>query len=345
MTRPVHTGLPATRRRLLLAGGTALLAGWALPLRGEPSRTAAAPLRVQRPLMGTRVGIAAVGDPALLSPAIEAAYAEMARLVAMMSHYQPTSVVGAINLAAGLQPVAVPRELMPVLQAAQAVARQSHGAFDATVGSVGRWHFDPAAPAMPTPQQIARGLGGVDWRQLVLDEHAGTALLTRRGMRLDLGGIAKLPILQAGLRTLQRHGVGSALVDGGGDVLGITAPGARPWRVGIRDPRAPQRLAGTVQISNGIVASSGDYERCFERDGRVYHHVLDPHTGYPATGPHGVTLVAESLDAVNGIGTATMVMGPDEGREWLRRRGIDALVGGRDGTLWLSAGMRRRTSA
>ena len=338
----MHGPHDTTRRRLLRAGA-ALLAGWALPAR--PAHARQATLRVQRPLMGTVVDLAVVGDPALLAPAIDAAFAEMARLAAVMSHYAPASTVSAIGLAAGLQPVAVPPALMHVLKMAQAVSMRSDGAFDATVGSVGAWHFDPAAPMMPAPAQIAGQLPSVDWRQLVLDERAGTAMLRRRGMRLDLGGIAKLPILQAGLMTLKERGIGTALVNGGGDVLAATTPGARPWRVGIRDPRAPQRLAGAVEIANGIVASSGDYERCFVRDGRRYHHVLDPRTGYPAQGPHGTTLVGDTLEAVNGIGTAVMVLAPGAGRALLQASGVDALVGGRDGTLWLTAGLRRRLAA
>ncbi len=341
------TTLPQTRRRLL-CGATAYLAGaallgWAQPLRaGLVAARAPQRHRVERVLMGTRVAIAAVGEEPLLAPAIEAAFSEMQRQVALLSHYSATNAVAAVNLSAGLQAVSVPPELMKVLLAAQAVARRSDGAFDVTVGSVGRWHFDPAAPAMPTPERIAAGLLGVDWRLLTLDERAGTALLGRRGMRLDTGGIAKLPILQAGLLTLQGHGIHTALVDGGGDVLAMAAPQVRPWRVGIRDPRAPQRLVGAVDVTNGIVASSGDYERCFDRDGRRYHHVLDPRTGYPAQGPHGTTLLADSVDAVNGLGTAVMVMDPDDGRALLRRSGVDALVGGRDSSLWLTQGLQRR---
>lgn len=339
--------LPLTRRRLLL-GTTALLAGaallgWAQPLHAtQAAAHASRRRRVDRVLMGTRVGIAVIGEEALLAPATDAAFAEMQRQVALLSHFSPTSAVAALNLAAGLQPVPVPPELMRVLLAAQAMARRSDGAFDVTVGSVGRWHFDSAAPSMPTPERIAVGLRGVDWRLLTLDEPAGTALLGRRGMRLDTGGIAKLPILLAGLRTLQRHGIHTALVDGGGDVLAMAAPQARPWRVGIRDPRAPQHLAGAVDVTNGIVASSGDYERCFVRDGRRYHHVLDPRTGYPAQGPHGTTLLADSVDAVNGLGAAVMVMNPGAGRALLRWSGVDALVGGRDGSLWLTSGLQRR---
>jgi thiamine biosynthesis lipoprotein len=335
-------------RRHLLMGGAALLAAWAVPTgaASDPQRSlrALTKTRTARPLMGTRVGIAAVGEPAIVEPAIAAAYAEMTRLAALMSHYAPTSEVAAINLAAGLQPVPVAPELLAVLEAAGNVSRRSDGAFDLTVGSVGRWHFDPTAPQMPTPEAIRAGLAHVDWRRLILER--GTARLARSGMRIDTGGIAKLPILQAGLRTLQAHGVRSALVDGGGDVVAASAPGAQPWRIGIRDPRAPQQLAGTLPITRGFVASSGDYERCFVRDGRTYHHVLDPRTGYPATGPHGATLVADDLEAVNGIGTALMVLEPGAGAALLRASGIDcALIGGRDGSLQVTPALQRRLQA
>jgi thiamine biosynthesis lipoprotein len=344
----MSTAMPAglARRRVLLGsaalvGGAALLAGWAVPARAGLQRS-----HQQRTLMGTLVGIAALGEPEVTGPAINAAWAEMARLAALFSHYSSTSQVAAINLAAGLQPVPVAAELMDALAMAGAVSRRSEGAFDLTVGSFGRWHFDPAAPAMPTPAQIRAGLAQVDWRGLALDRHAGTAMLARRGMRIDTGGIAKLPILQAGLRTLQAHGVATALVDGGGDIVAASAPSARPWQVGIRDPRAPSRLAGVLPLASGVVASSGDYERCFVRAGRRYHHVLDPRTGYPATGPHGVTLVAESLEAVNGLGTALMVLPPAAGAALLRASGIDsALVGHRDGRLQLTPALARRLRA
>jgi thiamine biosynthesis lipoprotein len=341
------TTLPLPRRRLLLSA-TALLAGvalmgWALPLGAAPAVSGTPHRRLeQRVFMGTRVGIAVVGDEALLAPAIEAAFAEMQRQTVLLDHYSDGSAVAAVNDGAGRQPVPVPPELMRVLLAAQAMAQRSEGAFDVTVGAVGRWHFDPAAPSMPPPDRIVAGLRLVDWRLLTLDERAGTVQLRRPGMRLDTGGVAKLPILQAGLQTLHRHGIHTALVDGGGDVLAMAAPRARPWRVGIRDPRAPQRLAGAVDLSNGIVASSGDYERHFVRDGRRYHHVLDPRTGYPAHGPHGATLVADSVDAVNGLGAAAMVLDTGAGRALLRRSGVDALVGGRDRSLWLTPGMQRR---
>jgi FAD:protein FMN transferase len=307
--------------------------------RAEPVR-----LRESRPLMGTSVDITLVGEyPALLHAAQRAAFDCMSRLVSLMSHYESTSRVAAINLSAGLQPVAVEPELMQVLAMARSVSERSSGAFDVTVGSVGRWHFDAQNPSMPTPAYVAAHLPTVDYRNLVLDDRAGTAYLRTRGMRVDLGGIAKLYILEAGLNTLRQHGVQNALINGGGDVVAMSSPAARPWRVGIRDPRQPDRLLATLDVRDGFVASSGDYERFFVRDGQRYHHVLDPKTGYPARGPHGVTLVGGDLASVNGLGAAAMVLAPLEGRDLIRgTRGVEALIAGSDQGLWMTAGMRQR---
>lgn len=340
---------PATvdgaRRRLAAAGVLgAGLAAWpaAARVRREPVRQ-----RASRPMMGTRVDVAVQGDdPLQLEAAIAAAYARMEALVRMMSHYEPTSRVAAINLAAGVQPVAVEPELMDVLLMAQRMSRRSGGAFDVTIGSVGRWHFDARDPRMPAPGHIAAHLADVDWRQLVVDRAAGTAYLQRRGMRIDPGGIAKLPILAAGLQVLQRHGVEQALVNGGGDVVAAGGAAQRPWRVGIRDPRQPGRLLAALDVRDGFVASSGDYERFFVRDGRRYHHVLDPKTGYPARGARGVTLVGSDLASVNGLGAAAMVLGAAAGRDLIRATpGVQGLVAGSNGALWISPGLRERLLA
>lgn len=303
----------------------------------------AARLDETRPLMGTAVQISAEGaDEAALRRAAGEAFAEMARLSAMMSHYEPTSVVSKINRAAGERPVRVPPELLQVLRMAQHVSRDTGGAFDATIGALSGWRFRPDDPAMPSQAQIDAQRALVDYRRLVLDERAGTAFLERPGMRLDLGGIAKLYILRAGLRRLEGR-CERALVNGGGDVAAWSAPGARAWRVGVRDPRSPEKLLGALELSRGFVASSGDYERYFVRGGVRYHHILDPRTGRPARGAHGVTLVGERLEEVDGYGVAIMIEGVAEAERLVRAHpGLDALVAGEDGSVWMSPGMRAR---
>lgn len=295
-------------------------------------------------LMGTRLDLTLQGpDQALLAQAAQAAMNEMTRLVDMMSRYRPTSVVSAINLAAGLQPVQVPPEMLQVLTMARQATRASGGAFDITIGAFKDWDFDPRHPGIPSAQQIARQLPLVGSQGLVIDERRGTAYLTTRGMRLDLGGIAKLPILQAGLRQLQNFGVTNGMLNGGGDVLVMGQLNGRPWRVGLRDPRRPDQLLGAVSLNQGWVAASGDYERFLMRDGQRLHHILDPKTGYPTRGPRGVALISERLEDINGLGAAIMVAGMPAGQASVARTsGLDALIVGADDSLWLSPGMQRR---
>lgn len=322
----------------------------ALPLLGALPWAAPGAARAQglqrgsRVLMGTRVDIivdAGSGNALDLPAAIERAFAEMQRLEALWSRYRPDSTVRRIGAAAGRHPVGVDSETMAVLRSAERLYRESAGAFDPTVGALDGWHFEPGHEAMPAPAEIAQALRHVGGRSLRLDERAGTAYLARPGMALDLGGIAKLPILEAGLRVLARGGIDNALLNGGGDVLVSGRLQGRPWRVGVRDPRAPERLLGALDIEGpGVVASSGDYERGFLRSGRRLHHVLDPHTGWPTTGVHGVALLARSVEAVNGWGAALMVQGMSAAPAWSARHPqADVLMAGADGTLWRSPGM------
>jgi thiamine biosynthesis lipoprotein len=301
-------------------------------------------LREPRTLMGTRVDIALESpQPDRLQPALNAAYREMTRLSDMMNHYSPTSAVSAINAAAGIAPVAIEAELMQVLRMAQAVSHRSQGCFDITVASIKGWRFSNEARSMPSPEDIVRQLPLVDYRQLVLNPREQTAFLKRQGMRIDLGGIAKIYILDAGMRVLRQQGVHSAMINGGGDVLVMGSHQGQPWRIGVRDPREPSTLSGTIELNDGIVASSGDYERFFEHDGRRYHHILDPRTGYPTQGLHGVTLVAQRLEQINGLGAAIMVMGHEKGQSLVRHSpGLDAMWVRQNGQVWLSPGMSRK---
>lgn len=335
LSDPVRLG----RRRLTLALPMLVCGLVVPPVFAKPGVHQAS-----RALMGTRVDLTLQGpDAGALARAAESALAEMARLADMMSRYHATSALNAINLSAGVQAVPVPAELLQVLLMARRAGQASQGGFDITVGALRDWNFDPQQPGIATAQQIAAQLPLVGPSGLVIDERAGTAYLTKRGMRLDLGGIAKLPILQAGLRTLQAQGVRNAMINGGGDVVVTGQIDGRPWRVGLRDPRQPDQVLGTIALNEGFVAASGDYERFLMHQGRRLHHVLDPHTGYPTQGPHGVALVSEQLEAINGLGTAIMVAGAKAGRARVARTpGLDALIVDADNSLWLSPGMARR---
>ncbi|MBI3778200.1 MAG: FAD:protein FMN transferase [Gammaproteobacteria bacterium] len=291
--------------------------------------------------MGTLVSVAVEGPRRdVLERGVNYAYREMSRLSDMMNHYNPDSVVSAINRRAGRQPVKVPRELMEVLFAARRVSERSDGAFDITVGSLTGWRFNPEKPDIPSPEHTRRVLPLVNFRHVILDENGRTVMLAQPGTRIDLGGIAKLYILDAGMRTLKQHGIAHAMINGGGDVVVLGEHLGRPWRIGIRHPRRDGTLLGAVELTRGWVVTSGDYERYFLRDGKRYHHILDPRTGYPTEGPQQVTLVADDVGLVNGYSLAIMVQGEEWGRDLIARTpGLSGLIVSHDGEVWTSPGM------
>ena len=296
-----------------------------------------------RPLMGTIVSMTVEGPRReVLEQGVNDAYHEMSRLSDMMNHYNPDSVVSRINLQAGAQPVTVPRELMEVLAMARRVSEHSEGAFDITVGALKLWRFDPDNPGMPSPDEIRHALPLVNFRHVMLNEKKRTVLLQQNGMRMDLGGIAKLYILNAGMQALKRRGIAHAMINGGGDVVVMGSHQGRPWRIGIRHPRREDVLLGTVELTQGWVVTSGDYERYFFRDGKRYHHILDPRTGYPTEGPQQVTLVANDFKRVNGYTLAIMVRGTVWGRDLIAQTpGLSGLIVNQAGQLWSSPGMEK----
>ncbi|WP_231741593.1 FAD:protein FMN transferase [Paucibacter sp. KCTC 42545] len=301
--------------------------------------------RDSRALLGTQVDIAVEGpDAARLVFAVESAYQEMARLSAMMSRYDPASALSAVNRAAGLHAVAVPPELMAALQQGQRLHRESNGLFDMTVGSLKSWQFEVGnLGQVPESQQLANELSRVGAKGLRIDPLAGTAALLHKGAALDLGGVAKLPILAAGLRRLQENGIENALINGGGDVLYSGSWQGRPWRVGLRDPRRSDRLLGVLPLSGqGVLAASGDYERFFLHKGERHHHILDPRSGQSSQGPISVHLLARDVETVNGLGAIIMLGGTSMARQTVAQHAeLELLLVNRDRSEWQTPGMQR----
>jgi len=132
------------------------------------------------------------------------------------------------------------------------------------------------------------------------------------------------------------------MINGGGDVVVMGSHQGRPWRIGIRHPRRGDVLLGAVELTQGWVVTSGDYERYFFRDGKRYHHILDPRSGYPAEGPQQVTLVANDIGRVNGYTLAIMVRGTAWGRDLIAQTpGLSGLIVDHAGQLWSSPGMEK----
>jgi len=210
--------------------------------------------------------------------------------------------------------ISISHETDLILKEAAGVFEVTEGAFDVTIGPVKTlWGFDSGDYHIPDSSEIASYLERGNFRNL--DMLAGKARITEAGLGIDLGGIAKGYILDAAVSWLQKKGIQSGLVEGGGD-LRIFGPHPKRdfWRIGIQDPRGERgALIGIVSMKDRSIATSGDYERFFIRNGKRYHHILDPETGFPSQKAVSVTVIAPNALLADAYATAVFVMGPDKG--------------------------------
>ncbi|MDB4975581.1 MAG: thiamine biosynthesis lipoprotein ApbE [Myxococcaceae bacterium] len=271
--------------------------------------------KLERKLMGTLWAVTiAGGDKALALAAATRALDEVARLEAILSEWQPDSDISRVNQQAGVAPVAVDEALLVCVRASLEVARWSHGAFDISWAALrGLWDFSPDSAHVPPGEAAVKALLPLwNYRNIVLDEKRGTVFLKKKGMQIGLGGVAKGYALDRAGVLLRDAGFPDFLMYAGGQVLVHGKRGDRPWRVGIQHPREPRHFA-FVEISDGSLATSGDYEHAFTVGGRTYHHILDPRTGFPSEKTSSVTLVARSALWADAVDTAVFIMGPREG--------------------------------
>lgn len=241
--------------------------------------------------------------------ALTAAFDEVARLDAIMSDYRPRSELMKLCDKAGTGPVRVSDDLLAILTKAQQIARQSGGAFDVTVGPCVRlWRQARKTGVMPDPDELARARTLIGYQLVELDEVARTVTLTRPGMRLDLGGIAKGDAADHALAVMADLGVTRALVDAGGDIaLGDPPPGRDGWRVAIAGG------GGTLVLTNTGIATSGDTEQFIEINGTRYSHIVDPRTGVGLTSRVQVTVIAPDAGSADALASAVSVLGPTDG--------------------------------
>ncbi len=250
----------------------------------------------------------------------EQAMADVWRIEARYSRYREDSVLSAINLiAAKGGEMAIDEETAALLNYADICYQQSEGLFDITSGVL-RQAWDFKAQKIPKKSAINKLLSVVGWDKVQLS--ATQIGFKRPGMQLDFGGIGKEYAVDRAAVICKEHGVEHGLVDLGGDIkiIGPHADG-RPWSVGLRHPRKPGALLASVKVYAGAVASSGDYERCIEDNGRRYSHVLNPKTGWPVNDLVGVTVLAEQCVIAGSACTIAMLM-EQRGKQWLDELGL-----------------------
>ena len=177
----------------------------------------------------------------------------------------------------------------------------------------------PVNEALPNKSELEKTLSLVDYRDVRLDRSKSTVKLEKPGMKIDIGAIAKGYMVDKMVAVLRTGGIRRALVNAGGDMYALAAPlGKKAWRVGIQDPHSSNSVIEVIEISNEAVATSGDYEKFFVIDGKRFSHIIDPGTGYPASGLVSVTVIARTATEADALSTALFVMGEKEGRELIK---------------------------
>jgi len=268
-----------------------------LLLAGQPAAAELLRLEASVDAMGTTYSLVLYGDNRdRLEAAAEAAFEEARRLDRLLSHYRAQSDVSEINRLAAQRPVKVTPEMFRLLEACLEYSRASEGAFDITVGPLIRlWGFFKGDGRVPGRAEVAPALANVGYRRLRLDAEARTVRFEHPGMALDLGGIGKGYAVDRMIETLRENGISQALLSAGGSsIYGLGSPGAETggWPVKIRDPRNSSRTAEELRLKDASLSTSGSYEKFFVAEGRVYSHIMDPRTGYPAQGVLAVSVVA-----------------------------------------------------
>jgi FAD:protein FMN transferase len=280
--------------------------------------------------MGTVVTIHIVGQGNKSQQATDRALAWFAEVERVCSRFDPASELSLLSARIG-EPVPLSDLLFEAIRFALAVAAETEGAFDPTVGlQLEERGFDReyrSGRVVRSPHRTYHGAGGASYRDLHLDVDHRTLMLARP-LLLDLGAVAKGLAVDLAARELATSGIEHFVVDAGGDLyLAGRNANDEPWSVGIRHPRDEQSLIETLCVSDVSVCTSGDYERRAGSSGAGgQHHIVDPRTSESPRSVASVTVLAPSAMAADALGTAAFVLGPAAGIELLERHGVDGMI-------------------
>jgi len=296
--------------------------------------------------MGTVVEITLVGDDEEgAKKAALQAFQEIKRIEQLMSPWINSSDVTRINRSAGEEWVKVSPETLRVIKKAKEISELSEGGFDITVGPLTQlWRIARERGIPPSTEELKRKLDLVNFRNLMIDQE-GKIFLRKKGMAIDLGGIAKGHAVDRAFELLRTLGYKNLIVNAGGDLRVGGSKIDQPWSIGIQDPRSSEKIMATVTIFDSAIATSGDYEKFFIYQGKRYHHIFNPKDGLPSDGCQSVTIICKEGMVADALATAVFVLGPEKGYVLCQKlKGVDCLIVDKEGKIILSPGLKNRIS-
>jgi thiamine biosynthesis lipoprotein len=292
-------------KRIVIFLFLAVLAGIAVTTEAAPADASSGVLRLEDNLdsMGTTYSVVVYGtDRYKMQSAVELAFDEVRRLDQLLSNYRKDSELSRLKQDAAERPVKVSKELFDLLSACVRYSEASEGAFDITVGPLMKvWGFYKGSGRFPHRAEIRGAMANVGYKNIGLDAAQQTVRFRSAGVEIDPGGIGKGYAVDRMVAILKSNGIHSGLITAGSSsIYGIGAPPteSRGWKIAIKHPKEPDRSVEEVFLKDMSMSTSGNYEKFFRVAGKVYSHIMDPRTGYPAPGMLQVSVVtSKTLDS------------------------------------------------
>jgi thiamine biosynthesis lipoprotein len=271
-------------------------------------------------LMGGRFDITIVAKDSLTAEQnIDEVIAEITRIEYLISDWKPTTQISEVNQNAGIRPVKVDREVFELTQRAIHFSEITNGGFDISFAAMDRiWKFDGSMTEMPSAEAIKKSVEKVGYKNIVLDSVQSTIFLKLKGMKIGFGALGEGYATNKCRTMMRAKGIEAGIINGSGDMSTWgKQPNGKDWNIGITNPFDTDKLIAVVPINNGSVTTSGNYEKFVVLNGKRYSHIINPATGYPATGLCSVTVFGPNAETANGLSTSLMVLGKTAGLDLL----------------------------
>ncbi len=281
-------------------------------------------------LMGSRFEITVTApDSATAHQSIDLAIDEISRIEKLISSWDPASETSKINQNAGIKPVKVSSELYHLIERALKISEITDGAFDISYASMDKiWKFDGSMKAMPSEEEIKGSVSKVGYQNIILNPEDTSVFLRNKGMKIGFGAIGKGYAADRSKKLLMKKGVKAGIINASGDMnTWGTKPDGETWKVAITNPMNKEHAFALLPLKNRAVVTSGDYEKFVKFNSVRYSHIINPKTGYPATGIISVTVFAPKAELADALATSVFVMGIDTGLDRINQmRGIDCII-------------------
>jgi thiamine biosynthesis lipoprotein len=266
--------------------------------------------------MGSRFDITVVAkNPVEANEYIDLAVNEITRIEQLISSWDANSQTSEINRNSGIKPVKVDAELFDLIQRSIGISKLTDGAFDVSYASMDKiWKFDGSMTIMPSADSIKASVEKVGFQNIVLDKKNSTIFLKLKEMKIGFGAIGKGYAADKAKDLLISKGVVSGIINASGDMnTWGKQPDGSEWKVAITNPLDKNKVFALLPITNGAVVTSGNYEKYVTFNNVRYTHIIDPRSGYPATGIISVTVFAPKAELADALATSVFVMGIEVG--------------------------------